>query len=154
MLIQRRFGFFQKFYLAEIITGMVITMKNFLFAKKVTFNYPEERRNYSSRFRGQHYLKSVNGVENCTACMLCPTVCPAECIHIVAGERPDKEKYPAKFEIDVLRCCFCGMCEEACPKDAIKLSNIYEMSVSNRVVYDKDFLLTQRGHRDVGGKRT
>ena len=32
--------------------------------------------------------------------MLCPTVCPAECIHIVAGEREDKEKYPVKFEID------------------------------------------------------
>jgi NADH-quinone oxidoreductase subunit I len=89
----------------------------------------------------------VNGVENCTACMLCPTVCPAECIHIVAGERDDKEKYPIKFEIDSLRCCFCGMCEEACPKDAIKLSNIYEMSQQNRTVYEKDFLLEQRGNK-------
>ncbi len=79
--------------------------------------------------------------------MLCPTVCPAECIHIVAGERPDKEKYPVKFEIDVLRCCFCGMCEEACPKDAIKLSTIYEMSQSSRSIYDKKFLMEQRGGR-------
>jgi NADH-quinone oxidoreductase subunit I len=79
--------------------------------------------------------------------MLCPTVCPAECIHIEAGERPDKEKYPVKFEIDLLRCCFCGMCEEACPKDAIKLSQIYEMSTSHREVYDKAFLLEQRGNK-------
>jgi formate hydrogenlyase subunit 6/NADH:ubiquinone oxidoreductase subunit I len=39
------------------------------------------------------------------------------------------------------------MCEEACPKDAIKLSNIYEMSQRTRQVYDKDFLAVQRGHK-------
>jgi NADH-quinone oxidoreductase subunit I len=59
----------------------------------------------------------------------------------------DKEKYPVKFEIDVLRCCFCGMCEEACPKDAIKLSTIYEMSSATRPVYDKAFLMEQRGNK-------
>jgi len=147
MLVKIEKSFFRKFYLVEIVKGMAITMKNMLFTPTVTIQYPEERREYSNRFRGMHYIKATNGVENCTACMLCPTVCPAECIHIEAGERPDKEKYPVKFEIDVLRCCFCGMCEEACPKDAIKLSTIYEMSMSNRMVYDKDYLLEQRGNK-------
>ncbi len=147
MLAQRKPGFLNRMYLIEVVRGLGITMKNFLFHKKVTLQFPEQRRDYSGRYRGQHYIKSVNGVENCTACMLCPTVCPAECIHIVAGEREDKEKYPVKFEIDSLRCCFCGMCEEACPKDAIKLSNIYEMSQKNRTVYEKDFLLEQRGNK-------
>src|SRR3954464_5531877 len=145
MLVKSKKNFWQAFYLREIVKGLYITMKNMLFAKKVTIQSPEERRDYSQRFRGMHYIKATNGVENCTACMLCPTVCPAECIHIEAGERPDKEKYPIKFEIDLLRCCFCGMCEEACPKDAIKLSTIYEMSTTNRQVYDKAFLLEQRG---------
>ncbi len=147
MLAIRKPGFLNRLYLIEIIRGLWITMKNFLFHKKVTLQFPEQRRDYSGRYRGQHYIKAVNGVENCTACMLCPTVCPAECIHIVAGERDDKEKYPVKFEIDSLRCCFCGMCEEACPKDAIKLSNIYEMSQQNRTVYEKDFLMEQRGNK-------
>lgn len=147
MLAQRKVGFFNRFYLIEIIRGLSITMKNMLFHKTSTLQFPEERRDYSTKYRGQHYIKAVNGVENCTACMLCPTVCPAECIHIVAGERPDKEKYPIKFEIDSLRCCFCGMCEEACPKDAIKLSNIYEMSQQNRTVWDKEFLMEQRGNK-------
>ena len=145
MLIQRKTGWWNRLYLLEIIAGLFITLRKFLFSKKVTIQYPEQRRTYSPKFRGQHYIKAVNGVENCTACMLCPTVCPAECIHIVAGERADKEKYPVRFEIDVLRCCFCGMCEEACPKDAIKLSNIYEMSQDQRTVYEKPFLLDQRG---------
>lgn len=147
MLVKAKKSFIQRFYLMEIIKGLAITMRNMLFAKKVTIQYPEERRKYSERFRGQHYIKATNGVENCTACMLCPTVCPAECIHIEAGERPDKEKYPVKFEIDILRCCFCGMCEEACPKDAIKLSTIYEMSTYSRDVYEKEFLLEQRGNK-------
>jgi NADH-quinone oxidoreductase subunit I len=104
MLVKPKTSFLQGFYLVEVVTGLCITIKNFFFGKKVTIQYPEERRHYSERFRGQHYIKTTNGVENCTACMLCPTVCPAECIHIEAGERPDKEKYPIKFEIDILRC--------------------------------------------------
>lgn len=147
MLLNRKTSFLNTFYLREVAKGLVITIKEMLFGRKVTIQYPETRRNYSNRFRGMHYIKAVNGVENCTACMLCPTVCPANCIHIEAGERPDKEKYPVKFEVDLLRCCFCGMCEEACPKDAIKLSNIYEMSVVSRRVYDKDYLLEQRGNK-------
>lgn len=147
MLVKRKLGFWSQLYVVDTFKGLMITMKNFFFTKNVTIQYPEDRRSYSDRFRGMHYIKAVNGVENCTACMLCPTVCPAECIHIEAGERPDKEKYPVKFEVDVLRCCFCGMCEEACPKDAIKLSNIYDMSVSQRVVYDKALLMDQRGHK-------
>ncbi len=147
MLVKRKEDLIQKFYIREIFVGLWITMKNMLFAKKVTIQYPEERREYSPRFRGLHYIKAVNGVENCTACMLCPTVCPAECIHIEAGERGDKEKYPVKFEIDLLRCCFCGFCEEACPKDAIKLGNIYEMAEYERNIYDKEALLVQRGEK-------
>ncbi len=147
MLLKPKTSFLQKIYLPDIMTGLFITMKNFFIGKKVTIQYPEERREYSPGYRGMHYIKVVNGVENCTACMLCPTVCPAECIHIEAGERPDKEKYPVTFEIDVLRCCFCGMCEEACPKDAIKLSTIYEMTQIEREVYEKDFLLVQRGNK-------
>ncbi len=147
MILKPKKSFLQQLYVVDIFKGLMITMKNMLFSKKVTIQYPEERRKYSEKFRGQHYIKATNGVENCTACMLCPTVCPAECIHIEAGERPDKEKYPVKFEIDLLRCCFCGMCEEACPKDAIKLSNIYEMSTTYREVYDKEFLLEQRGNK-------
>lgn len=147
MLIKRKTSWIQKFYLREIITGLGITIRNFIFGKKVTIQYPEERRSYSPRFRGMHYIKTTKGIENCTACMLCPTVCPAECIHIEAGERDGKEKYPITFEVDVLRCCFCGMCEEACPKDAIKLSTLYEMATTHHEIYDKSFLLVQRGHK-------
>jgi NADH-quinone oxidoreductase subunit I len=33
-----------------------------------------------------------------------------------------EEKYAEIYEINMLRCIFCGLCGEACPKDAIYLT--------------------------------
>lgn len=116
-------------YLPGVIGGMVITMKHLLknlLNKKqmLTLNYPEEKYEYSSRFKGNHILTvKKDGAIRCTACMLCATNCPAECIKITASEHQDAqvEKFPIAYEIDMLRCVFCGFCEEACPVDAIRL---------------------------------
>ncbi|MES2801595.1 MAG: NADH-quinone oxidoreductase subunit I [Bdellovibrionota bacterium] len=118
-----------KWYLPGILTGLTITMRHMLkniFNKKemITLNYPEEKYEYSPRFKGNHILTvKKDGAIRCTACMLCATNCPADCIKITASEHPDPhvEKYPIAYEIDMLRCVFCGFCEEACPVDAIRL---------------------------------
>ena len=34
-----------------------------------------------------------------------------------------EEKYAAVYEINMLRCIFCGDCEDACPKEAIFLTD-------------------------------
>jgi len=54
-----------------------------------------------------------------------------------------EEKYAAKFEINMLRCIFCGLCEEACPKDAIYLSETFTPADYQRkqFVYNKQDLL-------------
>jgi NADH-quinone oxidoreductase subunit I len=143
--VSKKFTAKEKAYLPAILIGMKITMKRFIegfiFRKHNTILYPEKKRDYSDRFRGAHFISvDKNKTENCTACFLCETICPAECIHIVADERDEdhnpygvkKEKKPVSFDIDLLRCCFCGFCEEACPKDAIKLSNNYEMATYSR----------------------
>ena len=46
-----------------------------------------------------------------------------EKIPIEAGEDPHDpvEKYAVRYEIDTLRCIYCGMCVEACPCDAIRM---------------------------------
>jgi NADH-quinone oxidoreductase subunit I len=54
-----------------------------------------------------------------------------------------EEKYAAKYEINMLRCIFCGLCEEACPKDAIYLSETFAPANFTRsgFIYGKDHLL-------------
>lgn len=143
--VSRKGSIVEKIYVIALLKGMAITMKYFIqgffLRRHNTIMYPEQKRDYSQRFRGMHFISvDENKLENCTACYLCQTVCPAECIHIIAEERDEdknpvgvpKEKRPLSFDIDALRCCYCGFCEEACPKDAIKLSRNYELAVSTR----------------------
>jgi len=151
----------EKVYLPEIFKGMGLTLRHFFtsFGKgrtSRTLNYPEERREQkpveqggqlAQNFRGVHRLnRDEAGRVKCVACMMCPTICPANCIHIDAADSPwpDREKYPKKFEIDELRCIFCGMCEEACPVDAIELTTEYDVTGLTRqeLVFDKEKLLS------------
>lgn len=148
-------------YLPEFFRGFGTTMKHFFgsFGQgklSRTIQYPEERREdyrpedggmEKSTFRGFHRLnRDEEGRVKCVACMMCPTLCPANCIHIEAAESPwdDREKYPKKFEIDELRCIFCGMCEEACPVDAIELTTEYDIVGLSRqeMIFDKEKLLS------------
>jgi NADH-quinone oxidoreductase subunit I len=78
--------------------------------------------------------------------MLCATVCPSECIVVEAVEDPDPDvqKAPARFVLDLSRCCFCGFCVEACPEDALRMdTGIVELAERSRagLVYDMDRLL-------------
>ena len=134
-----RYGIAERFYLT-LIPGLMVTLRHFvrnLFrrGRRYTIQYPEERRAYSHRFRGHHILTTrADGSIRCVACYLCAQACPAECIHIEAGEHPDVniEKYPTVYEIDMLRCVFCGYCVDACPEEAIIMSNNYDMAYFSR----------------------
>jgi NADH-quinone oxidoreductase subunit I len=121
--------FWESMYIIAILKGLWITIQH-LFTRKVTIQYPEQTRERSEVYRGQHQLKrDEQGRENCTACGLCALSCPAEAITMKAAERKAnekhlyrEEKYAEIYEINMLRCIFCGLCEEACPKDAIYLT--------------------------------
>ena len=51
-----------------------------------------------------------------------------------------------KFDIDELRCIYCGMCEEACPVDAIELTSQMDLVGRTRdeMILDKEEPLTGR----------
>jgi NADH-quinone oxidoreductase subunit I len=126
---KKEMTFLERMYLIAIVKGLIITIKH-LFRKKTTIQYPDQVREMSPVYRGQHMLKrDEQGRENCTACGLCALSCPAEAITMKAEERKAdekhlyrEEKYASIYEINMLRCIFCGLCEEACPKDAVYLT--------------------------------
>ena len=138
-LAPRRMTLAERLYL-PLIPGLFITMRHFIgnlffLRKQVTIQYPEQRREYSHRYRGHHILTTrPDGSIRCVACFLCAANCPADCIHIEAAEQPDVnvEKYPIVYEIDLLRCVFCGYCVDACPEEAIIMSNNYDMAFYSR----------------------
>ena len=95
------------------------------------------------RFRGLHELtRDEEGKIKCVACELCAAVCPAKCIRVEPAEGPTHKRFPLVYEIDLLRCIFCGFCQEACPYGAIILRENYETANYTRqdLIYNRDQL--------------
>lgn len=142
----------QKAGVLPILKGHWITLGNLfqsLFLRRTsTIEFPEKKRDVSSRYRGIHVLTArEDGTPKCVACFMCATVCPAECIYIESGERPEKtiEKYPTRFEIDLLRCVYCGFCVDACPEEAIIMSRENDLVGTTRaeLIIDRDRLMAR-----------
>jgi NADH-quinone oxidoreductase subunit I len=53
------------------------------------------------------------------------------------------ERYGKVYQINYLRCVFCGLCIEACPTRALTMTNEYELADSTRgkLIFEKDDLL-------------
>ncbi|MDX9707636.1 MAG: NADH-quinone oxidoreductase subunit NuoI [Azospira sp.] len=134
---------FNSLLLKELLKGMTVTGR-YMFARKITVQYPEERTPQSFRFRGLHALRRYpNGEERCIACKLCEAVCPAMAITIESDQRDDGSRRTTRYDIDLTKCIFCGFCEEACPVDAIVETRIFEYHGEKRgdLYYTKPMLL-------------
>lgn len=75
-VVDKNMTFAEKIYFPAVIKGLIITIKHF-FKKKATVQYPEQQREFSPVYRGQHVLmRDDQGRERCTACGLCALSCP------------------------------------------------------------------------------
>ena len=148
----------ERMYLPALFCGLGITLRHlfhtwFKPSERPTFEYPEERRPIAERFRGRHRLRRrPDGTPVCVACYCCQTACPPQCIDIEAEESEDPaiEKRPAGFRINMLRCIYCGMCVEACPKDAIYMTKDFEFANDTRekLQFGLEELLDPRDEED------
>jgi NADH-quinone oxidoreductase subunit I len=134
---------FSGLLLSELLKGMALTGR-YMFKRKITILFPEEKTPQSNRFRGLHALRRYpNGEERCIACKLCEAVCPAMAITIESAQREDGSRRTTRYDIDLTKCIFCGFCEEACPVDAIVETRILEYHGEARgdLYYTKQMLL-------------
>ncbi|MFT5425438.1 MAG: NADH-quinone oxidoreductase subunit I [Gammaproteobacteria bacterium] len=138
--------YIKSLFLLELIKGLRLTGR-YLFKKKITVQYPEEKTPQSQRFRGLHALRRYpNGEERCIACKLCEAVCPAVAITIESELREDDSRRTTVYDIDLSKCIYCGFCEEACPVDAIVETRIFEYHGEQR----SDLLMTKEMLLEIG----
>ena len=149
--------FFGSLMLRELVKGLALTGR-YMFARKITVQFPEEKTPLSPRFRGLHALRRYpNGEERCIACKLCEAVCPAMAITIESAERADGTRRTTRYDIDLTKCIFCGFCEESCPVDSIVETNILEYHGEKRgdLYMTKEMLLAvgDRYEKDIAAAR-
>jgi len=142
-IVRRLREVFNTWFLLELFRGLALTGR-YMFSRKVTVLFPEEKTPQSPRFRGLHALRRYpNGEERCIACKLCEAVCPALAITIESEQREDGTRRTTRYDIALFQCIYCGFCEEACPVDAIVETRLHEYHMENRGenIMTKDKLL-------------
>lgn len=121
--------------------GLAVTFVHF-FREPVTIEYPEVNveSQLPDRYRG---ILQVD-MDICISCHLCESSCPISCIVIddikgaktsvmskITGKPTPKLKYPTRFDIDIAKCMYCGLCVEPCPTGAIHHTRRFEGTVTN-----------------------
>jgi formate hydrogenlyase subunit 6/NADH:ubiquinone oxidoreductase subunit I len=87
--------------------------------------------------------------EVCVGCTFCARTCPDYAIIVERSDEPGA-RCLTRYELDLTKCCFCGLCAEQCPTSALTHTGQYELSFFHRdlAVFDKGEML-----RDGGGER-
>ena len=118
--------------------GLKTTMREF-FTKKITEQYPENRKELQmfDRFRGSLVMPhNENNKHKCIACGLCMTNCPNGTITVtsqmVETEDGKKKKVLDKYVYDQGICMYCEVCVRVCPQNAITFDQSFETAVFDR----------------------
>jgi len=147
MIVKRKpLNLWERLYLPAVIDGFRVTIRHF-FKKKVTMQYPEEKWTVPEGYAARPIW--------CATRTATPSASPASFAnssvaqghshqppgpHGHAADRPNAEKMPQEFEINMLRCIFCGLCQEVCPEEAIFLQKDYSLTGTSRaeMIYNKE----------------
>ncbi|MHB1459162.1 MAG: NuoI/complex I 23 kDa subunit family protein [Armatimonadota bacterium] len=131
------------YMIRSIISGHYVTLKN-LFRKKSTMQYPEVRWELPEGYRGLPSLPvdPETCKDRCIGCQACVKICPTQLITVDTHTGDDKKRVVDGFQMKIAYCMFCGLCEEICPVNAIRMSKEYELAEFTReaMLYQRDKL--------------
>src|SRR5258708_21984551 len=119
----------RKVFLVDLIQGLGVTFRYQNPKEIYTEQYPLERPQVADRYRGAPRLNVNPDTDEtlCISCDLCAVACSGNLL-VFTRERNEKtrRKELTKFTYDLSRCMFCGLCEDACPTDALELTQDFE----------------------------
>lgn len=98
----------------------------------------------------QRCLRCQSGV--CVGCTFCARTCPDYAIQVDRIDDPGG-RCVTRYDLDLTKCCFCGLCAEQCPTDALRHSGQYELAFYSRkfTIFDRDEMLrSPEGTRATG----
>jgi len=94
--------------------------------------------------------------EVCVGCTFCARTCPDYVIQVERVDDPGA-RCVTRYDMDLSKCCFCGLCAEQCPTNALRHTGQYELSFYTRdlMMFDKDEMLRPaHGTRSTGTEGT
>ena len=96
---------------------------------RVTIDYPKSVEATVCRGRPQIDPDrcTIGQIHSHTQSCICADVCPSNAITISNGAAG-----AWRWQLDIARCVFCGLCEENCPNGAISLTNDFELASRTR----------------------
>jgi NADPH-dependent glutamate synthase beta subunit-like oxidoreductase len=95
-------------------------------------------------------LRCASGV--CVGCTFCARVCPDFAIRVERVDDPES-RCVTRYDYDMSKCCFCGLCAEQCPTGALQHTGQYELSFYSRdlATFDRvEMLRSGEGTRATG----
>jgi len=113
--------------MTTIFEGMAVTFSHF-FRTPYTIQYPDRmpvRIQDTLPYRYRGFLEV--DLEICTGCLACERACPIDCIYIEARkDKETKQMILERFDIDLAKCMYCGLCSEPCPTGSIHHTREFE----------------------------
>jgi NADH-quinone oxidoreductase subunit I len=128
----------------SLIAGLGVTFKT-LFRPTVTIQYPHKPIPISPIFRGPvQLIADEEGKHKCVACLACQRICPTSAIPVLTVTKNEQNKnVPVDFVIDDALCCYCGLCVEVCPTEALEHSQASDVATGSRPILRRTILKEQ-----------
>ncbi len=102
-----------------------------------------------------------NEIDDCIVCDKCAKICPVDCIDIEPvraieeiGKTSDgtpRRIYAARFDIDMAKCCFCGLCTTVCPTESLTMTKVFDFSVAD--IREHTYVFAEMSDTEIAEKK-